>query len=115
MSAQVSGFRWAERHFGADGNLAYSSGYYSEADNVVRQKPYKTVDISAEWRPDPGALSIRLWVKNLTGTRYYDSLAVLPTAGVLQNPAAPRRVGLSVEFAFQASESKCGEVQRSTA
>ena len=32
-------------------NLAYNSGYFSEPDNVVRQKAYATVDVSAEWRP----------------------------------------------------------------
>jgi len=82
------------------GNLAYNSGYYSEPDNVVRQKPYTTLDVSAEWRPFREGPEIRLWVLNLTGTHYYESLSPFPTFGVFQNPAAPRRLGLSIGYSF---------------
>jgi iron complex outermembrane recepter protein len=81
-------------------NLAYNSGYFPEADNVVRQRSFATVDASAEWRPVGPGPSIRLWLLNLTDTRHYDSLATVATAGVLQSPAAPRRFGASVSFAF---------------
>lgn len=82
------------------GNVAYNSGYYSEADNVARQKPFATVDASAEWQPGLKGLSLRLWVLNLTDVNYYSSLATVATAGVLQSPAAPRRFGTTVAFAF---------------
>lgn len=78
------------------GNVAYNSGYYSEADNVVRQKAYTTFDASAEWRPLQDGPSVRLWVLNLTDAHYHDSLVTFPTTGVLQRPAAPRRFGVSV-------------------
>ena len=42
------------------GNLAHNSGYFSEPDNVVREKAYATLDASAEWRPARGRLSARI-------------------------------------------------------
>jgi len=82
------------------GNLAYNDGYYSEADNVVRQDAYATVDISAEWRPAGRGPSVKLWVLNLTGAHYSGTLVTFPTTGVLQRPADPRRFGASVAYGF---------------
>jgi outer membrane receptor protein involved in Fe transport len=82
------------------GAAAYNSGYYSDPDNVVRQKAFVTFDASIEWRPAGHGLSFRLWALNLTDTHYYDSLTTFPTASVLYRPAAPRRVGASVAEAF---------------
>ena len=42
--------------------------------------------------------SVRFWVLNLTDAHYYNSLATVPTAGVLQSPAAPRRFGASIGY-----------------
>jgi outer membrane receptor protein involved in Fe transport len=82
------------------GNLSYNSGYFSEPDNVVQQDAFTTIDLTAEWRPVRPGPSLRLWALNLTGTRYSDSLVTFPTTGVLQRPAAPRRLGASVEYSF---------------
>jgi len=82
------------------GNLSYNSGYYSEPDNVVRQKPYATLDVSAEWRPFRRGPSFRFWALNLTDAHYYASLSPFPTFGVFQNPAAPRRLGISIGYSF---------------
>ena len=81
-------------------NLAYNSGYFSEADNEVRQKRFATIDASAEWRPMRRWPSVRLWVLNLTDANYYSSLATVATAGALQSPAPPRRVGISILQSF---------------
>lgn len=81
------------------GNLAYNSGYFAEADNVARQHPFATLDVSIEWRPVPAGPSVQLWARNLTDARYSDSLANFPTTGILQRPAAPQRFGLSVAYA----------------
>ena len=82
------------------GALAFNSGYFSEADNVVRQAAFATLDLSAEWRPAPRGPSVRLWALNVTNSRYYDSLVTFPTTGVLQRPAAPRRLGVSIGYVF---------------
>ena len=82
------------------GNLAYNDGYYSEADNVVRQDSYVTVDLSAEWRPARHWPAVRVWALNLTDTDYYGTLVTFPTTGVLQRPAEPRRFGASIAYSF---------------
>jgi iron complex outermembrane receptor protein len=82
------------------GNLAYSSGYFAEPDNVVQQDAFATVDLSAEWQPNWRGPSIQLWVLNLTDTQYFDALATVQTLGVLHNPAAPRRFGASMSYSF---------------
>jgi iron complex outermembrane receptor protein len=82
------------------GNLAYNSGYFSEPDNVARQRAFATMDFAAQWRPNRGGLSVRVWVRNLANAHYYDSLLTFPTIGVLQRPAAPRRLGFSAGYAF---------------
>jgi iron complex outermembrane receptor protein len=82
------------------GNLAYSSGYFAEPDNVVRQDAFATVDLSAEWQPNWRGPSIQLWVLNLTNIQYFDALATVQTLGVLHNPAAPRRFGASMSYSF---------------
>ena len=64
------------------------------------RRAFATVDASAEWRPVWRGPSVRLWVLNLTNAHYYNSLATLPTTGVLQSPAAPRRFGASIAYAF---------------
>jgi len=82
------------------GNLAYNSGYYSEPDNVVRQKPFTTLDVSAQWRPFEEGPAFRLWVLNLSDTHYFESVSPFPTFGVFQKPAAPRRFGISIGYSF---------------
>jgi outer membrane receptor protein involved in Fe transport len=82
------------------GNVAYNSGYFAEADNVVRQKAFATLDLSAEWRPARPGLSMRFWITNLTDTHYFASVATMPTVGVFQVPAPPRRFGASISSIF---------------
>jgi iron complex outermembrane recepter protein len=81
-------------------NLAYTSGYFSEPDNVVEQDAFASVDLAAEWRHAPRGPSVRLWVQNLTGAKYSESLVTFPTTGVLQRPAAPRRLGMSIGYSY---------------
>ena len=82
------------------GNLAYNDGYFAEPDNVVRQDGFATVDLSSEWRPREGGLSVRLWTLNLTNAHYFNALATVQTLGVLQNPAPPRRFGVAIGYSF---------------
>lgn len=81
-------------------NLAYNSGFFSETDNVVKQRAYATLDASAEWRPTRPGPSVKLWVLNLTDAQYVTSLATMPTVGVFQSPAAPRRFGATLAFTY---------------
>jgi iron complex outermembrane receptor protein len=81
-------------------NLAYNAGYFSEPDNVVEQGAFTTLDAALEWHPAQRGPSLRLWAQNLTGSEYYDSLVTFPTTGVLQRPAAPRRLGFSIGYSY---------------
>jgi len=82
------------------GALSYNSGFFAEPDNVVEEADYATLDASAEWRPAGRGPSVRLWVLNLTGTRYSNTLVSFPTAGVFHIPAAPMRAGVSIGYDF---------------
>lgn len=97
-SRQIDLGRFGQLLLGA--TFTYNSGYYSEPDNVVRQGAFATIDASAEWRSIRDFPSVRFWALNLTDARYYDSLATFPTTGVLQRPAAPRRLGVSLAYDF---------------
>jgi iron complex outermembrane receptor protein len=82
------------------GSLSYNSGYFGEPDNVPRQGAYAMVDASLEWTPRPDGPRVRLWLRNLTNARSFDSLVAFPTAGVFQTPTAPTRVGASIIVAY---------------
>ncbi len=68
------------------------------------RKAYATVDASAEWRPIRRGPSVRFWVLNLTDADYVTSLATMPTVGVFQSPAAPRRFGASIGYRFLSAQ-----------
>ena len=101
MSVQATRSRWAgSATLLLSANLAYNSGYFSEPDNVVRQKPMRRSMHRRNGGPHRRGPSVRFWVLNLTDADYYDSLATMPTVGVFQSPAAPRRFGASIAYAF---------------
>jgi outer membrane receptor protein involved in Fe transport len=66
----------------------------------VEQGAFTTLDAALEWHPAQRGPSLRLWAQNLTGSEYYDSLVTFPTTGVLQRPAAPRRLGFSIGYSY---------------
>ena len=82
------------------GNLAYNSGYFSEPDNVVRQKDLCDGRSSAEWRPIGRGPSVRLWVLNLTDAHYYDSAGDRADGRGSSEPGGARRFGASIGYAF---------------
>ena len=82
------------------GNLSYNSGYFSEPDNVLRQKAFATVDARVEWRPRKQRFSVQFWALNLTNVNYFSGLTEVATAGALQLPAPPRRFGATLSYSF---------------
>jgi len=88
--------------FTFDTNVAYSSKFYWDADNVISQGPLTIVNASAAFTPSRAeALSIRLWVKNLTNKEYYSvEYEEQGTGGFAASPAAPRTVGGEFRFKF---------------
>ena len=82
------------------GNLAYNSGYYSEPDNVVQQKAFKTVDISAEWHARRSSASLRLWVLNLTDTDYFGVFPRFPRSAFSRTRLRPGELASLSVFRF---------------
>ena len=85
-----------------DTNVAYSSKFYWDADNVNSQGALTIVNASATFTPrHAAALSIRLWVKNLTNKEYYSiEYEEQGPAGFAASPAAPRTFGGEFRFKF---------------
>jgi iron complex outermembrane receptor protein len=88
--------------FAFDTNVAYSSKFYWDSDNVISEGPLTIVNASATFTPRRAeALSIRLWVKNLTDKEYYNiEYEEQGPAGFAAAPAAPRTVGGEFRFKF---------------
>jgi iron complex outermembrane recepter protein len=88
--------------FAFDANLAYSSKFYWDSDNVISEGPLTIVNASAAFTPRHAeALSIRLWVKNLTNKEYYSiEYEEQGPAGFAASPAAPRTFGGEFRFKF---------------
>jgi len=88
--------------FAFDTNVAYSSKFYWDSDNVISEGPLTIVNASATFTPRRAeALSIRLWVKNLTNKGYYSiEYEEQGPAGFAASPAAPRTVGGEFRFKF---------------
>jgi iron complex outermembrane recepter protein len=85
-----------------DTNIAYSSKFYWDADNVISQGALTIVSAAATFTPRRAeALSVRLWVKNLTNKEYYSiEYEEQGPAGFAASPAAPRTVGAEFRFKF---------------
>jgi iron complex outermembrane receptor protein len=88
--------------FAFDTNIAYSSKFYWDADNVISEGALSIVNASATFTPRRAeAFSIRLWVKNLTNKEYYSlEYEEQGTGGFAASPAAPRTVGGEFRFKF---------------
>jgi iron complex outermembrane recepter protein len=88
--------------FAFDTNVAYSSKFYWDSDNVISEGPLTIVNASATFTPRRAeALSFRLWVKNLSNEEYYSiEYEEQGPAGFAASPAAPRTVGGEFRFKF---------------
>jgi iron complex outermembrane recepter protein len=88
--------------FTFDANVAYSSKFYWDSDNVISEGALTIVNASATFTPRRAeAFSIRLWVKNLTNKEHYSiEYEEQGTAGFAASPAAPRTVGGEFRFKF---------------
>jgi iron complex outermembrane receptor protein len=88
--------------FDFDANVAYSSKFYWDSDNVISEGALAIVNASATFTPRHAeALGIRLWAKNLTNREYYSiEYEEQGTGGFAASPAAPRTVGGEIRFKF---------------
>jgi iron complex outermembrane recepter protein len=78
----------------------YNSGYYTEADNRLRQASYQLVIAALQWTDPTLRYWVRLWGKNLLNEQVADFLATqLANTGVLLD--APRTYGITLGVSFR--------------
>jgi len=83
--------------FSAD--LSHNSGFFWTPDHEIKQDAYYLLGGSAKWSSPDNRWSTTLWGANLTGTKYYLYAAQQGNSfGVASSPAAPRTVGIRVDF-----------------
>lgn len=81
-------------------NESYSSGYYWDPDNRLRQPAFALLGCYVKWTDGEGKWSYRLWANNVTSRHYYtyeDAFAF----GDIYSPAMPTAYGLAVERQFR--------------
>ena len=81
------------------GNVYYSSGFYAEPGNRLRQSPYGVLDGTISYTPDGSKLRYSVWGRNLTNTLYrynFIDTAVYDT----QRFAPPRTYGVAIEVKY---------------
>ncbi len=78
---------------------SYSSGYYFEPDNRLRQPAYHWVDASIRWRSPDRRWSASLWGTNLANERVYDS-ALTGIGSYIYRPGSPVSYGVTMGVAL---------------
>jgi iron complex outermembrane recepter protein len=88
--------------FAFDANIAYSSSFYWDSDNVISQGPLTIINASVTFTPWRAAgLAVRLWARNLTNKEYYSiEFEEQGPAGFAASAAAPRTIGGELRFKF---------------
>lgn len=80
-------------------NLYYSSGFYAEADNVIKQKSYPLLNASVRYELSNG-FSVGAFGKNLTNERIINQVATPVNGTHVGTWQAPRTYGVSLGYEF---------------
>jgi iron complex outermembrane receptor protein len=72
----------------------FNGGFFWEAGNQLKQRPYNLIDASVSYSMNSDAFSVKLWGTNLTNQFYYTS-ELLSNFGTGVQYAPPRMFGLS--------------------
>ena len=76
----------------------YNDGYFTEPDNLIRQRSFEVVNAQVRYSPDD-VFAFRLWGKNLTGSRYLLRASTQSgAAGYPYLPAPPLTYGVAVDI-----------------
>lgn len=83
-----------------DATVAFShnSGWYAEADNRLRQRPYDLLNASIGWTSGSG-FNVKLWARNILNTYYFASMTT-ETQGEEAQFGDPRTYGVTVAQKF---------------
>ncbi|MEC3909619.1 TonB-dependent receptor [Sphingobium sp. CR2-8] len=78
----------------------HNSGFYSEPDNFLRQKPFDLLNGQVKISLNDN-LALRVWGRNLLDKKYVDRISTNTTpAGYIYTPAAPITFGGAIDFKF---------------
>lgn len=81
--------------FNVSANWYHNSGYATDPDNRLKQRPYGLLSGSVSWTSSDDHYEVSIWAKNLTNAEYYSHLTETGP-GDVGIPAAPRTFGISV-------------------
>lgn len=87
--------------FALNVNDSYNSGFYSEADNFLRQKSYHFLNASISWTSESEAVTARVYVNNIlneAAASQFPTIAGYAYIADYTNP--PRIVGGSIQLNF---------------
>jgi outer membrane receptor protein involved in Fe transport len=82
---------------------SYSSGYFQEPDNYLRQRAYNLTNASVAWRSSDDRIVLKVYGDNLFNKAIATQLSTLPVPplGYLADYAAPPRIyGVSAQYKF---------------
>jgi iron complex outermembrane recepter protein len=78
----------------------YNDGWYAEADNVIKQRPFTMVNASAKWLAPDKHFSLMLWGKNLNNIQTFAFETATNAGSQLVWWAAPRTYGITAGYEF---------------
>jgi iron complex outermembrane recepter protein len=81
-------------------NYQYSSSFYLEIDNVVRQPAYSLVNASVKWTSDSSPFTLTVWGDNLTNEAVLTSVVTENFGTHNAYYSAPRTFGVKVGYHF---------------
>lgn len=79
--------------------LYYTSGFYSESDNAIKQNGYELINTSLKYTTH-GGFSIGVFGKNLTNRRVINFETTVPNGTHLTSWQAPRTYGVTAGYKF---------------
>ena len=82
------------------GNLYYTSSFFFDSAEEVKQKSYATLGLRAEWTDPSDRFSVAIYGDNLTAKRYLTQ-ALLETFSTPTSWSPPATWGAEVRFRFR--------------
>ena len=90
-----------------NGSYYYNSGYFTEPDNLLKQKSYNLVNASVKWTGPNENVSVTVWGQNLTNTAVANVLGMQLTSQAAPynalarvSYAPPRTYGVTLGFKY---------------
>jgi iron complex outermembrane recepter protein len=83
-----------------NGNIYFNSGWFGAADNVIEQKAFEQINLSAKWNDATQRLSVEGWVKNLNNVQVQAYQSVFSDGTQYIQWAAPRTYGITLGYNF---------------